>query len=110
MTMTRMHFPIPAELLARFKEACRAVNVPMNKVLIGIMERELDQPDELVRRDKVGQRLRRLAERDAMVKDVIARAKAGESYGPIASEWGITKSGVSKIVTRHEQRMTSETV
>lgn len=108
MTMTRMHFPIPAELLARFKEACRSVNVPMNKVIIAIMQRELDEPDELARRDKTGERMKRLAERAAQIEDIVARAKSGERYDAIAADHGMTKSGVSKVVTRH--RMTSETV
>lgn len=104
MTMTRMHFPVPAELLARFKEACRSVNVPMNKVIIAIMQRELDEPDELARRDKSGERMKRLAERAAMIDDVVSRAKLGERYDAIAADHGISKSGVSKIVTRYEAR------
>lgn len=108
MTMTRMHFPVPAELLARFKEACRSVNVPMNKVIIAIMQRELDEPDELARRDKSGERMRRLAERAAQIEDIVARAQKGERYDAIAADHKMTKSGVSKVVTRH--RMTSETV
>lgn len=101
----RINILLPDDLYDQFRTRCEFAGVSMAAVVRLIIERELAYPEETAQqRDrpedrKLAAMLRREenARRDA---DIVRRVAAGETMGQVAASYGLSKSGVSRIVAR----------
>jgi hypothetical protein len=106
----RTNIHIPDELHAKFLAACKARGYTMAEVICAYIRIELDTPtmtatdnpgraetpeEAIARRSEA---TRRTLARDA---DIMRRHAARETLGDIGSHWGLTASGVSRILSRH---------
>lgn len=105
MTLRKINILLPDDLYDQFRTRCEFSGVSMAAVVRTIIERELSDPD-VTANEKVTPEDRKLAtmlRREAAVKrdaDIVRRVKDGELMGAVASLYGLSKSGVSRIVAR----------
>ncbi len=90
-----------------FKERCSFAGTTMAGVLQSYIGIELETPvftaDPAKKVEKIppAERMRMIAERD---KDILKRAADCEPYRSIGASYGMTISGVSKVVSRNRKR------
>lgn len=108
-----MNIILPEPLYEKFAARCEYASVSMAGVVRSIIERELAEPRETKEprvndhAAKADQKIKHALHLEAIRKrdaEIMRKKAAGVSHNKIAAEYGITKSGVSRIVSRNRER------
>lgn len=99
----RVNIILPIPLYDEFKQRCEFAGVGMATVVRHIIEREIASPVETAHKKRQPDPVEAVLRADLAEKrkqEILTRRLAGERPADLAREFGMTISGISKIVAR----------
>lgn len=106
MKIKRINILLREDVYKTFAERCRAANIPMAEVVRSVIEREMKEPAITAQRREAAPKpdrsiaAIRKGEAEARKKAVIRDVKAGALLREVAAKYGMTVSGVSRVLSR----------
>lgn len=103
--MQRMNITIPEELYVEFRDRCKVAGVGMSTVIQDIIRSALERPFK-AKLPPADRKIQTALNAEAIrVRDAeIIRRAAKERQADLAREFGMTNSGISRVLARARKR------